>query len=165
MRLKQGTWSVLFGCHSAVHSLLVLIAWARLYRRSPNWWQIVCILIHDIGHWGKDYLDNEEEKRKHWRAGSMLALRLFGRKGLHFVAGHDRYSGFPESELLKPDKYSWHIAPVWWLLSNQIFEPKLKMGYSRMGAVKRFKDSVRRSIESGKYRPTHDMYIDRGQED
>lgn len=159
--MKQGTWSVLFGCHSVIHSILVIIAWVRLYKRLPNWWQLVCILFHDIGHWGTDYLDDVEAKRRHYIKGAIWATRLFGQKGFLFVAGHDRYSGVPESELLKPDKYAWYIAPTWWLLSNQIFEPKLRMGYSRMGAVRHFKASVKRSIDNGDYRSTHDIYMER----
>ena len=85
--MKQGTVSVLFGCHSIVHSFLVLASWRILYGRFPKFWQIVCIFIHDIGHWGLDYLDNEDEKKKHWILGAKIAFYLYGKKGFFLCAG------------------------------------------------------------------------------
>jgi hypothetical protein len=164
IRLKQGTVSVLFGCHSIIHSFFVLIAWNRMYGRWPKFWQIICILIHDIGHWGTDYLDNYEEKKKHWVLGAEFGKKLFGQKAYEFLAGHCSHSGYPKSKLYKADKYSWYIAPEWWLYSNTIFEPALRMGMGRMEAVKTFKSQVRKSIESGEFRSTHSMYLDRCQE-
>ncbi len=80
--MKQGTVSVLIGCHSVIHSLIVLVAWVRLYGKFPVWWQIVCILLHDVGHWGKNYLDNYEEKKQHSILGAKIAGKLFGQKDL-----------------------------------------------------------------------------------
>jgi hypothetical protein len=159
--MKQGTSSVLFGCHSVVHSVLVILSWRKVHKRWPSWWQVVCILIHDIGHWGRDYLNDVETKREHWIVGAVLAGRLFGMRGFLLVAGHDAYSGWPRSKLYKPDKYSWCLAPVWWLLSNELFEPKLRMGMGRLDAVRDFKQRTRHNIESGEFRPTHDFYLER----
>ncbi len=64
--MKQGTVSVLFGCHSIIHSMIVIVAWVKWYGHWPEFWQIICILLHDIGHWGKQYLDNYEEKKNEW---------------------------------------------------------------------------------------------------
>lgn len=157
--MKQGTVSVLIGVHSPFHSLLVLISWRKLYGRWPKLWQAVCIFLHDIGHWGLDYLDDPEQKEKHWYWGARVAEFLFGDKGYWFTAEHC----LPQGELYKPDKYSWYIAPRWWLWLNCITEPKIAMGYSRKEAIDRFKEQVRQSIESGEYRRTHDMYLERCQ--
>ena len=158
--MKQGTWSVLFGCHSVLHSFLVLIAWVKLYKRPPRPWEFVCIFIHDIGHWGKDYLDDIEQKRQHWELGAKLAGRLFGSKGFQLVAGHDVYSGHPESTLMKPDKYAFYIAPRLWLLTNLFVEPKIiTNGMGRWEHVSAFKREVRSNIDAGIYKSTHDIFM------
>ena len=157
----QGTVSVLVGCHSVVHSLLVLASWVKIYGRWPRWWQVVCIFLHDVGHWGLDYLDDYGQKKRHWRAGAVMAGRLFGAKGYAFCAGHEpQDSGEPVSGLYKADKYSWHIAPWWWLWLNCVAEPKIAMGYPKREAIRRFRVQVRQSVESGEYRSTHSMYLE-----
>ncbi len=155
---------MIFGCHSVFHSFLVLIAWEKLYDKWPKPWQMICIFLHDIGHIGYDYLDDFEQKKRHWELGAKISGFLFGQKGYNFTAGHCGYSGYPLSELYKADKYSWHIAPEWWLFTNIIFEPKIAMGYAKTEAVKRFKEQVRKSIESGEFNSTHQMYLDRCKE-
>lgn len=162
--MKQGTISVLFGCHSIFHSFLVLIAWWKLYGKRPKTWQVVCVFLHDVGHIGLDYLDDFEGKKRHWELGAKLGKWLFGKKAFDFLAGHCRYSGQPQSDLYRPDKYSWHIAPRWWLFLNTIFEPKLSVGYGRWEAVRKFKEQVRESVESGEYKSTHSMYLERCKE-
>jgi hypothetical protein len=161
--MHQGTTSILIGVHSPIHSLLVLLSWKRVYGRWPKFWQLVCIFIHDVGHIGLDYLDDYEQKKLHWVGGSEIANHLFGYEAYLFVAGHCESSGFPKSELYKPDKYSWYIAPNWWLWMNCVFEPKVAMGYSKREAVFKFKEQVRQSIESGEFRSTHQMFLDRCQ--
>lgn len=159
--ISQGTISVLCGCHSVIHSLLVIKAWRRLYGAYPAFWQLVCIFLHDIGHLGLNYLDDYEAKKTHWKLGARLAHILFGPKGFELVAGHCSHSGAPPSELYKADKYSWYLAPRWWLYSNALIEPKLRMGYSRKEAVRRFQEQVRQSVESGAFRSTHSMFLQR----
>jgi len=122
---------------------------------------MLCIFLHDIGHWGLNYLDDYEQKKEHWKLGAKIAGKLFGYKGWWICAGHCSHSGIPNSPLYKADKYSWHMAPEWWLYTNALFEPKLRMGYSRIQAVRRFKENVRESIESGVFRSTHSMYLKR----
>ena len=159
--MKQGSWSVLFGCHSSIHSILVIIAWVKLYKRFPRPWELICIFIHDIGHWGKDYLDDIEQKRQHWELGAKIAGRLFGNKGFLFVAGHDFYSGHPNSPLLKPDKYSFYIAPKLWLFSNLLVEPKIRNnGMGRWEHVSAFRWEARRKIDAGIYESSHDIFIE-----
>lgn len=155
----QGTISVLFGTHSIVHSLLVIISWRKLYGKMPAFWELVCILLHDIGHIGKQYLDNLEAKQEHWILGAKISDYLFGEKGFLLVAGHCVYSSYPESKLYKPDKYALHIAPTWWLLLNTVFEPKLKTGYSARESVRVLQQRVKESVESGEYHSSHDFYL------
>jgi hypothetical protein len=160
--MKQGTVSVLFGCHSVFHSALVLLSWKRLYGQWPAAWQTVCIFLHDVGHVGLDYLDDYQQKKDHWMGGAFIAEQLFGEKGFSFLAGHCSHSGYALSALYRPDKYSWYIAPTWWLWLNCIFEPKLWVNCeSRMDGVRKFQRMVNESIESGVYRSTHEMYLDR----
>lgn len=161
---SEGTVSILFGCHSIIHSSLVLIAWIKLYGKLPRPWQIVCIFLHDIGHLGKNYLSSYEEKKDHWILGSNIAYRLFGNKGFFLVAGHCSHSKYHKSELHKADKYSWYIAPKWWIYLNTIAEPKLKGNKSRKDAVSYFKNCVKQSIESGQYKSTHNFYLKRNNE-
>jgi len=160
--MKQGTVSVLFGCHSVIHSIIVVVSWKKLYGKWPLPWQIICIFIHDIGHWGKDYLDDFDQKKEHWREGARLAGKLFGDEGWVFCAGHCSHSGVTRSQLYKADKYSWHIAPIWWLWINNVIEPKLTVNCSgNMDAIRKFKAMVKDSVESGEFRSTHSMYLDR----
>lgn len=159
--MTQGTISILFGCHSIIHSFLVLIAWRKLYGAWPEFWQVVCIFLHDVGHVGLDYLDDFEQKKKHWMLGANIGRKLFGLKAYYFLAGHCSHTGYGLSELYKPDKYSWYIAPRWWLLWNSIVEPKLNGTMNVRQAVTNFQDQVKASIESGEYKSTHSMFLER----
>ena len=161
--MKQGTVSILVGCHSPIHSYYVVRAWKKLYGRWPRPWQIACIFLHDIGHWGKDYLDNFEEKKEHWKLGAEVARKLYGSKGYLFTMGHSDHSDLylSKSSLYYADKYSWYIASSLWIWLNCFTEPKLKMGYSAWEATKKFKAAVKKSIESGEYTSTHEHYLNR----
>lgn len=161
IKIKQGTISILFGCHSIIHYYLVLLSWIKLYKQLPKFWQFICIFIHDVGHFQLQYLDDFEDKKKHWEFGAKMALVLFGGKGYTFLAGHCEYSNYPKSKLYFVDKYSWYISSKKWLYTNCIFEPKIAMGYSYKEAVKLFKEQVIKSIESGKFINTHQFYLDR----
>jgi len=158
--MKQGTASVLFGCHSPIHSIVVLIAWMKLYHKPPNTWQMICIFLHDIGHWGTDYLNDYEAKKKHGELGSRIAKNLFGQKGYDFIAGHNPYSGIPQSLLYEPDKYSWVIAPIWWMITNTWFEPKLKRkGSTRRESAIMFKEAMKNNQKSGFKEQGHEIYL------
>lgn len=160
VRVSQGTMSVLLGCHSAIHSTVVLVAWTRLYGRLPKVWQIVCIYLHDIGHWGKQYLDDYEAKKRHGELGAGVAKRLFGQRGYDLIAGHNPYNGTAKSMLYDPDKYSWVIAPTWWMWTNTIFEPKLiRKGSSRLQSVRMFKKAMTENQKSGFKELGHEIYL------
>ena len=159
--IKQGTVSILLCVHSIIHSILVMLAWRKLYGAWPKLWQAICILIHDVGHVGLNYLDNYEGKKQHWILGARIGRLLFGQKGFCFLAGHCSSSGYPLSDLYKADKYSWYIAPVWWLRWNCLVEPKITMGYSCCEAIARFKQQVKISIDTNQYRSTHSLFLER----
>jgi len=160
--ISQGTISVIFGCHSPIHSLLILISWRILYNCFPKWWQIVCIFLHDWGHWGMNYLDDYSKKKQHWQLGASLAYKLYGKKGFSFCAGHTSHSGEPQSKLAKADKYSRYICPTWWVWVLNFIEPALAQGYAtKWQSAKHFKAQVKDSVESGEFRSTHSFYLDR----
>lgn len=55
-----GTRSVVFGVHQFLwHPITVFLAWCELYG-MPNWKELVCIFIHDIGYLGKPNMDGSE---------------------------------------------------------------------------------------------------------
>ncbi|RJR46042.1 MAG: hypothetical protein C4576_11480 [Desulfobacteraceae bacterium] len=132
--MKEGTRSVLFGCHNPFfHGLCVLAAWRITYRSWPKWWQIICIFIHDIGVWGRQYLSDDTAKKGHWERGAHFAVWLFnfgplrfanlGGQPFLFIAGHcPEESGYPRSELWLPDKRSYLVAPMIWLWWNYYVE-------------------------------------------
>lgn len=157
--MTEGTKSMLFGCHQIIiHPLIVLVAWYRLYRRWPKPWQLVCILIHDIGHWGKDYLTYFEHKRDHWRAGAELARRLFGDEAYWFCRWHSKTSNgnsWQPNDLFYADKYSWLCAPRWWLKLNDRVE--------RFGDDRSLDDwlaMVRENWDAGCPKGSHQLYLD-----
>lgn len=162
--MTQGTVSVLFGCHSIIHSILVTISWKILFKRWPKLWELICIFLHDVGHIGLNYLDSHEEKKRHWRGGARIAYLLFGQKGYNLVAGHCSTSTLPSNLLYYADKHSWSIAPYWWLWLNCIAEPKLRCGMSIRDAIQDFQSQVKRSVESGEYISTHNIYLNRQKE-
>jgi len=151
--MTEGTRSVLIGCHSSIHSYYVFKAWRRLYGTYPKPWEIICILLHDIGHIGLQYLSDPKAKDNHWRLGARIASLLFGDKGYQLVAGHTEKSGVPQSLLKRADKYSWLIAPEWWLWANFWIE-----GFT--GNPIHWKEQVRKDIERGDWRDNHDAYLD-----
>lgn len=159
--MKQGTVSWFIGCHSVFHSWLVIRAWHHLYSTWPDGMELVCILVHDIGHIGKQYLDDIEQKKEHWELGARIARSLFGHKGWALVAGHCEYSGAPHSLLYFADKYSWMYEPYWWAWWQGFVEPKLRMGYSPREAYRRFQEQVHKSIEAGEFKSTHQMYLEK----
>lgn len=127
----------------------------------PSFWQFICILLHDIGHWGKDYLDDYEQKKRHGELEAKVARSLFGQKGHDLIAGHNPYSGASKSALYNPDKYSWVIAPVWWMASNVLVEPKLRRKgcSSRREEAQLFQQAMKENMESGFKEQGHEIYL------
>lgn len=157
--MKEGTISILIGCHNFImHPLCVLIAWHKEYRSWPKFWELVCIFIHDIGHWGLDYLSDPEQKKRHWILGACWAQKLFGIKGYLFVAGHVTHSPFPKSKLYIPDKRSWLEAPNWWLRTNSWFED---FGNWYSEDPGQWKKIVKENLDNGCPKGSHELYLER----
>lgn len=125
--MTEGTKSILLGCHSILHSFWIWVAWRKIYGKYPNWWQTLCILLHDVGYAGKNYL-TEKNNDGHELAGAKIALRLLApidiviaAKAYLTIIGH-RSNNHIRSKLEMPDDYSWIIAPMWWLRWNHRIE-------------------------------------------
>jgi hypothetical protein len=163
--ISQGTVSVLCGCHSVIHTIFVILAWKALYREWPNWKEIICILFHDIGHLGKNYLDNYEEKCKHWELGARICGRLFGDFGRKMVAGHcPMESGYPPSLLQRADKYSRVIQPLCFFYWDGFVEPKLRHGMGIFEHAKVTKREVIKFYDKNKDNPDktmHDVFLNK----
>jgi hypothetical protein len=125
-RMKIGTKSLLFGAHQfVIHPISVAIAWRRLYGRWPNWWQAVCIAVHDWGYWGCPNMDGPEGTN-HPEWGARLARCIVGRlswtnlpiHAFDLCSGHPRHYArlheFPVSPLMPADKLG-AVLPSWWV--------------------------------------------------
>ncbi len=120
--MTEGTKSYLIGCHQfLLHPLWVIMAWRLEYKSWPKWWQAVCIFLHDIGIYGRQYPSDDKAKIGHWEKGAKLAMLLLNFGPLRyagpflFIAGHTCESRYPESLLARADKRSMLTAPMWWL--------------------------------------------------
>jgi hypothetical protein len=87
--MKLGTKSLLFGIHQVFwHPLMVLMAWVYLYGR-PSFKELVCIIVHDWGYWGKAELDGPKGIL-HPRLGAYLVHKWFGFEYWKLCTGHSR---------------------------------------------------------------------------
>lgn len=133
--MTMGTRTLLVGVHQFIlHPLFVAIAWVKLYRRLPRWWEAICIAVHDIGYLGCPNIDGKEGER-HPERGAILADKLcyiLMRATLHSRAssteralaagrlclGHSKTwakrTGHSLSDLYPADKLSLVLEP-WWL--------------------------------------------------
>lgn len=137
--MKIGTRSILYGAHAFWwHPIVVLLAWIRLYKSLPAWWQLVAIFCHDLGYWGLPNTDGEEGKCHPW-PGAVLTGRI-----VRFFKGSDWNAyffsllhsrdiaarlGLPVSDLYAADKYCVWFEPTWFYLwrvqlSGEILEFK-----------------------------------------
>lgn len=123
--MNVGTKSILFGVHNFIwHPLTVLAAWIELYG-IPNWKELVCIFIHDLGYWGCPNMDGiEGEMHPIWAAEfARQYLDDFGK--IHATYSnlclfHSRscakfLNGEP-SKLCWADKLSIKYDPMWFYL-------------------------------------------------
>lgn len=124
--MKIGTKSLLFGGHQfLIHPMFVTVAWTRLYHKPPNPRELLCIVIHDWGYWGKPNMDgNEGELHPLW--GAKIAQNLFGSIYWYdFVAYHSRFlarrDGVPVSKLCLADKLGVAMMPTWlWVFLTSV---------------------------------------------
>ncbi len=115
--MRLGTKTLLFGVHQVIlHPILVTVAWMILYRSVPTWREMICILIHDWGYWGRPNLkDADGDRHPEW--GAEIAGKLLGSEWCDFILGHSSFYqiryGVNQSKLFAPDKY-WHcVIPLW----------------------------------------------------
>jgi len=156
--MKEGTRSLLFGYHNPViHGLAVLIAWRREYHSWPKWWELICILLHDIGIWGRDYLSDDEAKKGHEMAGARLALAITRNERAYVLCYTHVTSNIRKGRLWLPDKKSWLMLPnwVWWIC--WWVERGRKMGLQTPPVWKRI---VEDNLAKKEYRGSHQLYID-----
>lgn len=115
--MRIGTRSLIFGLHSFfVHPILMLAIFKKVVGRRADFVEIVCILIHDIGYFGKPNMDGVEGNL-HPYAGAKLARFLFGDRGWRLCVGHNdevrEVEGLPRSVIYAVDKYFYVVIPVW----------------------------------------------------
>ena len=124
--MTEGTKSYLLGYHQfLLHPLWVLMAWKLEYKAWPKWWQLICILFHDVGICGRQYLSDDDAKEGHWELGAKIAgyfVDKFSKS--YYPNGHAAYllcaghapteSGAYKSKLFIPDKRSFLVSPMWW---------------------------------------------------
>jgi hypothetical protein len=127
--MKLGTKTVLFGVHQFIwHPITVLLAWIDLFG-FPKPWEIICILVHDLGYLGKNDMDGTEGNL-HPELGAKIAGLLCGEKGKLECLGHSRsYAethNIPISRLCWADKWSPMFDPThfYWLRGNASGEIK-----------------------------------------
>ena len=139
--MKIGTRSLLFGIHQFIyHPIVVYKAWCYLYCKRPSWKELVCIIIHDWGYWGKPNLDGPEGLL-HPLLGSLIAYKLFGSKYCDLCSGHSRsYVKFKNeqwgmshgidkyyaSKLCWADKLSFCFEPGWFYIIRARLSGELK---------------------------------------
>lgn len=160
MKISQGTRSVLYGIHSPLHSISVTLAWKKHYGKWPELWELACIFLHDIGHIGTQYLDNIEEKNRHWKLGAEFAYYLFGQKGYELVAGHCSTSDTPKSRLYVPDKLSNITEPLIFSCWKCFIEPEIRnQNEGVIEHAKKWRELVTQSINSGNIIDSHELYL------
>ena len=118
--MRVGTKSLLFGVHQVLwHPVTVFIAWVWLYGAWPSWKELIAIVIHDWGYWGKPDMDGTEgETHPVWAADWMS--RCFGPEMGDLCLLHSRHYcrqlGKAPSRLCWADKLSLSFEPRWFYL-------------------------------------------------
>ncbi len=121
----NGLRSVIIGMHNPIiHGLLVVLAWRKIYRKSPSLKELVCILLHDVGYIKQDFIDGNGDK--HPELGAKICGWLFGKEYYILCITHSReYAkklNLPISKLGYADKYSVLLIP------NLIYRPLIYAG-------------------------------------
>lgn len=129
--MKTGTKSVLIGAHQfIIHPIEVYLAWKKLYKVRPTFKEIICIIVHDWGYFGKSSIDGDDG-RLHPHLGGKMAGKLFDEEYAILCYCHSRY--YAKILNLKPSKLCWAdkyclVNEPWWLyiprviLSGEIHE-------------------------------------------
>jgi hypothetical protein len=123
--MSVGTKSLLFGVHQIIiHPITVLLAWIYIFKCFPSFKELVCIIIHDWGYFGKTNM-NDEDGEKHVELGARIASYLFGSEYADLCLFHSRHYARKfnkqPSKLCWADKFSlcfefwWTYLPRAWL--------------------------------------------------
>jgi len=146
--MNVGTKSLVFGVHNIFwHPLTVLLAWIWLYRHLPSWRELVCIIIHDWGYWGKPNMDGPEGEG-HPEFAAKLAGRWLDNKSksayweyyalcLFHSRHYSRILDHEPSKLCWADKASIKFDPWWLYLPRAMLSGELKE-YRRVSIVTGF---------------------------
>ncbi len=132
--MKTGTKSLLFGVHQFIwHPVTVYIAWVWLYKKFPNWKELICIIIHDWGYWGKKKMDDDEGQR-HPELAAIIALMLldeeFDDTYYQLCLYHSRH--YAKNDYAEPSKLCWAdklsilFDPFWLYLPRAWLSGELK---------------------------------------
>lgn len=171
--MKTGTKSVLFGVHQFIwHPITVLLAWIDLYG-WPNWKEVVCIFVHDLGYLGKEEMDGPDGNT-HPELGAKIAGWLFGPEYRDLCLYHSRnyaqLSGVEPSKLCWSDKWSpmfdqLHLYWIRGVLSGEIAQ--YRVSFPRAGGqsslmwaaeFKRFVEANASAIWAGAHQNDSSQY-------
>ena len=102
-----------------LHPVFVFLAWLIIYRRLPRLYELMAIITHDLGYWGKRDMDGAEGE-SHPEATARIWQRHFGKFGERVadeILGHSgyyvRYNGAVLSKLYRADKLAGALYPMW----------------------------------------------------
>jgi len=119
--MRIGTKSVLFGAHCFfLHPWFVAWAWWKLYSFpwDPRLW--VAFFVHDLGYWGMQNMDGDDEGELHPYFGAIIMRNLFDRTGSYwfkFTLYHSRFLAKKLNEQFSPlcvaDKLAICLTPAW----------------------------------------------------
>jgi hypothetical protein len=171
--VKEGTKSILFGCHNPLfHGTWVLLAWKLEYKAWPRWWELLGIYLHDIGVWNRQYLSNNTAKIGHWELGAVWGAeivlflhRLWPKFGLKsgagevftFMAGHcPEESQYKPSKLMRADKRSHLLEPKWWQYWTYWLEFKK---FPNGPDPRQWRQAVRENLKRQRPIGNHELYI------
>ncbi len=163
--MTEGTKSYLIGCHQFfLHPLWVLMAWRLEYKSWPKWWELICILFHDIGICGRQYLSDDKAKFGHWWLGAHYSVKIIrkisgdnilGLEGYCVCAGHcPKESGYKKSMLFRADKRARVVMPTWMMWPEYWFEIKKTGGLN----PPEWRKALKKKLAEGKVFNAHELY-------
>lgn len=175
--ISVGTKSVLFGVHQFLwHPITVALAFRKVHRRMPTWWEAVGIVCHDLGYWGCTDMDGSSGL-SHPRAGANLAYNFvcwFSDRRAYdvyfFCLNHSsnfaRLNGQPTSALYLPDKVSILFDPAWfymlrgWLsgeLDEYVMRECLRYGVTltEEAWLKNYRSIIQEKLNAHKHNTSH----------
>lgn len=114
--MKIGTKSLLYGAHQVVlHPIFVLFGWIWLFG-LPSLGELIAIIIHDWGYFGKPNMDGEEG-RTHPEAAAKIFEAARNPRLAFLCRGHSRFwarkIGISPSKLCYADKLGTAMMPGW----------------------------------------------------